>query len=68
MTRLHRGLRVEHFPRIISTTAHAAFDKAADYFGIKVHTIPIDPYTRQINLKLVKRAMLVPHCEHLALY
>lgn len=45
--------------RIISTTAHAAFDKAAAYFGIKVHTIALDSYSRQINLKLVKRAMYV---------
>ncbi|KAF8187467.1 pyridoxal phosphate-dependent transferase [Pholiota molesta] len=53
---------------IVSTTAHAAFDKGAAYLGIKVHTIPLDPYTRQINLKLVKRAinpntiMLVGSC------
>lgn len=43
----------------MSTTAHAAFDKGAAYMGIKVHTIPLDPYTRKINLKLVKRAMYV---------
>lgn len=43
----------------MSTTTHAAFDKGAAYMGIKVHTIPLDPYTRKINLKLVKRAMYV---------
>ncbi|KAF9050348.1 pyridoxal phosphate-dependent transferase [Panaeolus papilionaceus] len=42
---------------IISTTAHAAFDKGAAYMGIKVHTIPVDPYTRQVDLKRVKRAI-----------
>ncbi|KAF8971234.1 sphinganine-1-phosphate aldolase [Flammula alnicola] len=42
---------------IISTTTHAAFDKGAAYLGIKVHTIPIDSYTRQVNIKLVKRAI-----------
>jgi len=27
--------------------------------GVKVHTIPIDPVTRQVNIKRVARAMYV---------
>ncbi|KAH9942392.1 PLP-dependent transferase [Epithele typhae] len=42
---------------IVPVSAHAAFDKGADYMGIKVHTIPIDPDTRQVDLKKVRRAI-----------
>lgn len=43
--------------RVVPVTAHAAFDKGAAYLGIKVHTIPVDPETRRVNIKRVKRAM-----------
>lgn len=43
--------------RIIPISAHAAFDKAAKYFKIKIHHIPVDPLTRKVNIKLVKRAI-----------
>ncbi|KAH9839172.1 pyridoxal phosphate-dependent transferase [Rhodofomes roseus] len=42
---------------VVPATAHAAFDKGGAYLGIKVHTIPVDPETRQVNLKRVKRAI-----------
>ncbi|CAE6430482.1 unnamed protein product [Rhizoctonia solani] len=42
---------------IIPVTAHAAFDKAGKYFGIKIHHIPVDPYTRQVDIKHVRRAI-----------
>ncbi|KAK4704539.1 sphinganine-1-phosphate aldolase, partial [Phenoliferia sp. Uapishka_3] len=42
---------------IIPISAHAAFDKAAKYFKIKIHHIPVDPVTRKVNLKLLKRAI-----------
>jgi hypothetical protein len=48
--------------RVIPVTAHAAFDKGGDYLGIKVHHIPVDPVTRQVDLKRVARAMYVPPC------
>ncbi|KAI0798527.1 pyridoxal phosphate-dependent transferase, partial [Irpex lacteus] len=41
---------------VVPVSAHAAFHKAAAYFGIKVHYIPIDSYTRQVDLKRVERA------------
>ncbi|KAH7108269.1 PLP-dependent transferase [Auriculariales sp. MPI-PUGE-AT-0066] len=42
---------------ILPASAHAAFDKAAAYFKIKVHHIPVDPVTRKVPIKAVKRAI-----------
>ncbi|KAI0786642.1 PLP-dependent transferase [Abortiporus biennis] len=42
---------------IVPISAHAAFDKGAAYLGIKLHTIPVDPVTRQVDLKKVARAI-----------
>jgi sphinganine-1-phosphate aldolase len=42
---------------VIPASAHAAFSKAADYMKIKVHSIPVNPVTRQVDLNKVKRAM-----------
>ncbi|KAF7428001.1 hypothetical protein PC9H_007219 [Pleurotus ostreatus] len=42
---------------IIPSSAHAAFDKGAAYLKIKYHTIPVDPYTRKVDMKRVKRAI-----------
>lgn len=43
--------------RIVPLSVHAAFDKAANYFGIKIHHIPVDPVTRQVQIAKVKRAI-----------
>ncbi|KZT29117.1 PLP-dependent transferase [Neolentinus lepideus HHB14362 ss-1] len=42
---------------IVPASAHAAFDKAANYFKIKLHSIPVDSVTRQVDLKRVRRAI-----------
>ncbi|KAJ7899067.1 pyridoxal phosphate-dependent transferase [Mycena leptocephala] len=42
---------------IIPSSGHAAFDKGAAYLKIKVHSIPVDPVTRKVDLKAVKRAI-----------
>ncbi|KAG6817495.1 hypothetical protein H0H87_008120 [Tephrocybe sp. NHM501043] len=42
---------------IIPSSAHAAFDKGAAYFKIKVHTLPVDRVTRRVDLKRVKCAI-----------
>nr|GAT58568.1 sphinganine-1-phosphate aldolase [Mycena chlorophos] len=42
---------------VIPSSAHAAFDKGAAYLKIKVHTVPVDPYTRKADIKAVKRAI-----------
>ncbi|KAG0086054.1 hypothetical protein BGZ93_008582 [Podila epicladia] len=45
-------------PEIIApVTIHAAFDKAASYFGMKLIHVPIDPVTMQADLKAVKKAI-----------
>ena len=35
-------------------TAHAAFDKAAHFFRIRIHHIPVDSDTKKVNLHLLK--------------
>ncbi|GAA5993343.1 hypothetical protein JCM10908_001437 [Rhodotorula pacifica] len=42
---------------IVPLSVHAAFDKAAHYFGIKIHHIPVDPVTRKVQIHKVKRAI-----------
>ncbi|KAI0268820.1 PLP-dependent transferase [Gloeopeniophorella convolvens] len=42
---------------VVPASVHAAFDKAAAYFKVKLHSIPVDPETRQVNLKHVRRAI-----------
>ncbi|KAF8658238.1 hypothetical protein AX16_002015 [Volvariella volvacea WC 439] len=42
---------------VIPVSAHAAFDKGASYFNVKVHTIPVDPVTRRVNIDHVERAI-----------
>ncbi|CEH16712.1 plp-dependent transferase [Ceraceosorus bombacis] len=42
---------------IVSSSAHAAFHKAAAYFKIKIVTVEVDRVTRQIKLEQVKRAI-----------
>ena len=43
--------------RIIPMSAHAAFDKAGQYLGIKVHHIPVDAVSRKVDPRRVKRAI-----------
>lgn len=38
-------------------TIHAAFMKAANYFKIKLITIPIDPVTLKVDVKKMERAI-----------
>lgn len=45
--------------RVVPATAHAAFDKAGEYFNVKVHSIPVDSWTRRVDMKRVARAMYV---------
>lgn len=38
-------------PEIVCpVTAHAAFDKAADFFCMKIHHVPVDPKTKKVAL------------------
>ncbi|PWN30943.1 sphinganine-1-phosphate aldolase [Jaminaea rosea] len=42
---------------IIPESAHAAFDKAGAYFGIKVHHVPVDRHSRKVIVSYVARAI-----------
>jgi sphinganine-1-phosphate aldolase len=35
---------------VIPVTAHAGFDKASYYFGIKLHHVPLDPITYKVDV------------------
>ncbi|QID78800.1 Dihydrosphingosine phosphate lyase [Saccharomyces pastorianus] len=49
----HRGITE---PEIIApVTAHAGFDKAAYYFGMKLRHVELDPTTYQVDLGKVKK-------------
>lgn len=49
----HRGVTEPEM--IIPVTAHAGFDKAGYYFGIKIHHARLDPVTFKVDLKQVKK-------------
>ncbi|CAI2165892.1 18055_t:CDS:2 [Funneliformis geosporum] len=42
---------------VVPETIHAAFDKAAGYFGIKIIKIPIDPSDYRVDTNAVSRAV-----------
>ena len=41
--------------RVVPVTAHAAFDKAAEYFKIKLRHAPIDPVSLKVDIHAVSR-------------
>uniref|UniRef100_A0A8C5PR50 Sphingosine-1-phosphate lyase 1 n=1 Tax=Leptobrachium leishanense TaxID=445787 RepID=A0A8C5PR50_9ANUR len=45
-------------PEIVApVSAHAAFDKAASYFRMKIVHVPLDPKTMQVDVKAMRRAI-----------
>lgn len=42
---------------VLPVTAHAAFDKAAHYFKIRIRHIPVDPVTTQADLNAMRSAI-----------
>ncbi|KAJ1826919.1 Dihydrosphingosine phosphate lyase [Coemansia sp. RSA 2599] len=42
---------------VVPVTAHAAFDKAAEYFNIGITHVPVDPRTQKVDLKAMRRAI-----------
>lgn len=42
---------------ILPRTAHPAFEKGAEYFGIKVKFIPVDPETTKAPIDKIRRAI-----------
>jgi sphinganine-1-phosphate aldolase len=39
---------------IIPITAHAAFEKAADFFKIRIHHVPVNPKTMKVDINKVR--------------
>jgi sphinganine-1-phosphate aldolase len=50
-----RGIRRPEM--IVPESAHAAFNKASQYFNIKLNMIKIDEKTKKVNLKLMRNAI-----------
>ncbi|OQV17120.1 Sphingosine-1-phosphate lyase [Hypsibius exemplaris] len=42
---------------LVASTAHAAFDKAAEYLNIRIKHIPFDPVTCQVNIRAMEKAI-----------
>ena len=49
----HKGITDPEI--ILPETAHAGFDKAGYYFGIKLHHVPLDPLTFKVDLHKMKK-------------
>ncbi|KAL4640940.1 sphingosine-1-phosphate lyase 1 [Arapaima gigas] len=48
---------IKHPEILAPVSVHAAFDKAAHYFGMKLVHIPVDPKTMKVNVKAMRRAI-----------
>ncbi|XP_059928419.1 sphingosine-1-phosphate lyase 1 isoform X2 [Gadus macrocephalus] len=48
---------VKHPEIVAPKSVHAAFDKAAHYFGMKLVHVPLDPDTMKVDMKAMKRAI-----------
>ena len=48
-----RGVEIGEI--LVPETAHAAFDKAADLLGIRIKHVPVDPVTKRVDVKAMKR-------------
>ncbi len=46
---------ITHPEMVIPVTGHAAFDKAGHFFKIKVHHVPVDPITRRVDPKKLRK-------------
>lgn len=42
---------------VVATTAHSAFDKAAQYLMIKVRTVPVNPHNYRVSIKAMRKAI-----------
>uniref|UniRef100_A0A8C9U6V3 sphinganine-1-phosphate aldolase n=1 Tax=Scleropages formosus TaxID=113540 RepID=A0A8C9U6V3_SCLFO len=48
---------IKHPEILAPLSVHAAFDKAAHYFGMKLVHIPVDPKTMEVSVKAMRRAI-----------
>ncbi|ORX49165.1 sphingosine-1-phosphate lyase [Hesseltinella vesiculosa] len=55
---MYRDLKGIRYPEmVVPVTIHAAFNKAAEYFNIKLIAIPVDPVTLKVDLNQMARAI-----------
>ncbi len=54
---LARSRGVKRPEMIVGESAHAAFDKACQYFNIKMVQVKVDSETRQVDVKKMKQAI-----------
>lgn len=47
---------------IVPSTVHSAFDKAAQYLGLSVKTIPVNPESMTVDVEAVKKAIGTRTC------
>jgi glutamate/tyrosine decarboxylase-like PLP-dependent enzyme len=47
---------------VIPVTAHPAFSKAAAYFGLRVKHVPVDPDTKAVDIRAMRRAISRSTC------
>jgi sphinganine-1-phosphate aldolase len=55
IARKYRGVTEPEL--IISSTAHAAFDKACEFFNVKLIKVPADPVTFKADVRAMERAI-----------
>ncbi|KAK7111267.1 sphingosine-1-phosphate lyase 1-like [Littorina saxatilis] len=55
-----RGIKIPEM--VVPHTVHAAFDKSAHYFHMKITHIPVDEVTRKVDVKAMKRAISSKTC------
>lgn len=53
--RAERGIETPEV--VLPDTAHAAFDKAAHYFGMRLVKVPVDPETTRADVRAMERAI-----------
>lgn len=53
--RATRGVRKPEI--VMPVTAHTGFDKAAQYLGLRVKTVPVDPVTTKVDLRAMEKAI-----------
>lgn len=42
---------------IVPVTAHAGFDKAADWLRLEIRKVPLDPKTMKVDMRKMRRMM-----------
>lgn len=42
---------------VMPVTAHAAFDKAAQYLNIKIHTVPVNQHSFTVSIQAMRKSI-----------